>query len=72
MTSSNPNFFSKAPSPNIIMLGVSPLQKVCDWVSGSVLGVWHVPRYVAAYDWEGRKEGAGSLWALGERLELPK
>lgn len=72
MTSSNLNLFSKAPTPHTIMLGVSPLQKVCDWVSGSGLGVKVCSWVCSRIGWEGRLEGAGSLWALGQRPELPK
>ena len=72
MTSSNPDFFSKAPSPNSIMLG-SVLCRRC--VAGCLNLCWGrgcVPGYAAACDLQGRKEGAGSLWALRERLELLK
>ena len=72
MTSSNLNLFSKAPTPHTIMLGVSLLQKVCDWVSESGLGVKVCSWVCSRIGWEGRLEGAGSLWALGQRLELPK
>jgi len=72
MTSSNLNLFSKAPTPHTIMLGVSPLQKCVIGFLDLGWGWRCVPGYAAAYDWEGRLEGAGSLWALGQRLELPK